>query len=254
MKVILKIKTGREAKEHSLKLGEMVAIGRSKEAEISVEDGKISGRHCRLYLKSDRLELFDLDSKNGTYLNGIRIDRSEVFLGDEIHIGDSFVTLEESKMPQDAIDALTFPGPFKERLNYELKADFTGARIQNQLSNKKNPLVPKIEMKSHEQEIVLRKKIKSNLKLSKQEIRLQNPFLSFTSLILDGLAFVSLLGSPILFSHKFIPKTLPPDQKLMVLGSSMALLGISFLVLNFKKTKFTVGERIAGIKELYDKQ
>ena len=253
MKVILKVKSKEFEKEQTLNLGEMVAVGRSSSCDVQVDDEKISGRHCRLFLKIDRLELYDLDSKNGTYLNGIRVDRSEIFLGDEVQLGDTIISLEESKMPQDAIDALTFPGPFKERLNYELKADFTGARIQNQLNNKR-PVAPNIETKSHEQEIVLRKKIKSNIKLSKQEIRLRNSFLAIISSILDISTVVAVMFLPVIFAGKLIPAHLPKDQKIIYLAGSALALALIFIFVNFKKMKFTFGERVSGIKELYDKQ
>lgn len=253
MKVTLKIKSKQNEREQVLNLGEMVAVGRSSSCDLQVEDEKISGRHCRLYLKIDRLELYDLDSKNGTYLNGIRVDRSEVFLGDEVQLGDTVISLEESKMPQDAIDALTFPGPFKERLNYELKADFTGARIQNQLNNKR-AVDPNLETKSHEQEIKLRKKIKSSLKLSKQEIRLQNSLLAIISTILDIATLIAVLFIPVIFAGRIIPNGVPRDQKFMILIASVVILGLVFFIVNFKKMKFTFGERVAGIKELYDKQ
>lgn len=253
MKVTLKIRSKNTVSEQELKLGDLAFIGRSSSSSFQVDDEKISGRHCQLNLKIDRLELHDLDSKNGTYLNGIRIDRSEVFIGDEIQLGDTVITLEESKMPQDAIDALTFPGPFKDRLNYELKADFTGARIQNQLNNKR-PVAPDLETKSHEQEIKLRRKIKSNIKLSKQEIRLQNSFLAITSTILDGATLVAVMFLPVIFAGRIIPSRVPHNQRLIFLIASVVIFGLVFFIVNFKKMKFTFGERVAGIKELYDKQ
>lgn len=253
MKAVLKINSPGSNREHSLDVGAMFAIGRSGQCEFQLDDAKVSGRHCRFYLKKDRLEIFDLDSKNGTYLNGIRIEHSEMFLGDEVRLGDTTITIEESKMEADAVDALTFPGPFKDRMSYELKADFTGARIQNQLNNKKSYQVM-AEAPSHEKEITLRKKIKSNLKLSKQEIRSRNKILSAVTTVLDaGLVFCAF-SFPLGSLAKYIPASLAKEQKMIVLLMMMGLSGLAFILLNFKATKFTIGERILGIQSLYQKQ
>lgn len=51
-------------------------------------DPTISAQHCRFILKDEKLYLEDLDSKNGTYLNGIKItDRKPVTSGDRLQLG-----------------------------------------------------------------------------------------------------------------------------------------------------------------------
>ena len=166
MKVALKIVNKGSTNEHIMSLGNMIALGRSSKCDLQVDDDKMSGRHCRFTLKADRLEIADLDSKNGTYLNGIRIEQSEVFIGDEVKIGETVITLEEKNTDGEALSALTFPGPKKDRLSYELKADFTGARIQNQIANKRLSVTPKVNFESsHAKEVEVRKKIKSKIRI-----------------------------------------------------------------------------------------
>ncbi|MGM9489704.1 FHA domain-containing protein [Ideonella sp. YS5] len=55
-----------------------IVLGRSKDADVSSEDdAEASARHASLYLDKGVLMLRDLNSSNGTYLNGVRIVRSE---------------------------------------------------------------------------------------------------------------------------------------------------------------------------------
>jgi len=253
VKVVLKFLSDGKIIEQELSLNAVINIGRSSKCDVQLPDEKISSRHCRLYLKIDRLELSDLDSKNGTYLNGIRIEQSEVFVGDEIKIGGSVITIEEKKMAKETIDVLTFPGPFKDRLNYELKADFTGARILNQTGQ--NSLPPNYSQEaSHIREIDLRKKVKSKLKLSKQEIRTRNKFTSLVSTFLDGVAFAVVLSIPLFIVSRLVSSKVDQSQKLSFLITlELTALGI-FIISNYKLSKFTIGEKLSGIKKLYSNQ
>lgn len=255
MKVNLQITHNGNKKEHELVLGQIVAIGRSSKCEFQLDDQKISGRHCRFYLKTDRLEVTDLDSKNGTYLNGIRIETSEVFVGDEIKIGDTLITLKEESFDKEALELLTFPGPFKDRMSYELKIDFTGARIQNQQANKRLSVTPKVNIDaSHAREIDLRKKARSKVKVSKQEIRSRHKISAFFASAFDALIMFFIMSLPLLLLNKFVPGTMTKNQKMIsIIILEIACVGIYFMS-NFKISKFTIGERLSGIQEKYNKQ
>src|SRR5487761_2187807 len=47
-----------------------ITIGRSAPAELVLEGGTVSRRHCRLELCNDQLLLTDLGSTNGTFVDG----------------------------------------------------------------------------------------------------------------------------------------------------------------------------------------
>ncbi len=64
-------------------------IGRSSECEIQVPDLKTSRRHALIYINGPDYCLKDLESENGTYLNGKCIHSLvKIKDGDEIQIGD----------------------------------------------------------------------------------------------------------------------------------------------------------------------
>jgi pSer/pThr/pTyr-binding forkhead associated (FHA) protein len=61
--------------------------GRNTEALIFLDDVTVSRHHARFVVGSGRLELQDLGSTNGTYVNGVRAEYAELDSGDEVIIG-----------------------------------------------------------------------------------------------------------------------------------------------------------------------
>ena len=51
-----------------------ITIGRSAPAELVLEGGTVSRRHCRLELRNDQILLTDLGSTNGTFVDGVRLE------------------------------------------------------------------------------------------------------------------------------------------------------------------------------------
>ena len=50
-------------------------IGREKDNDIVLEDGAVSKRHARILCRRNECRLFDLNSTNGTKVNGHYIDK-----------------------------------------------------------------------------------------------------------------------------------------------------------------------------------
>jgi len=193
----------------------------------------------------------DLNSKNGIYLNGIRIESSEVFIGDEIRIGQTNFKIDEKHSDEDALDLLTFPGRTKERIAFELRADFTGARTQNQM-NFKNHELPKsiLPPVTLAKEIALRKKAKSPIRVSKSSIHENNKTISIIASIIDyGLLFLSLMIP--FYVTKHFSEVADNLQLLAITGGAVLLTSGNFYIYNFKRRKFTIGEQLSGIERLY---
>ena len=77
-----------EGKTFRLSDGAIKTIGRATRADFIVDAPLVSRVHCRLTAdKSGQLLLEDLDSTNGTLVNGKRVPRAIVKAGDEIGIG-----------------------------------------------------------------------------------------------------------------------------------------------------------------------
>ncbi|MDU0479558.1 FHA domain-containing protein [Staphylococcus chromogenes] len=70
-------------------------LGRSQDAEFVLGDDYASGRHARLMRRGNDWFIEDLDSRNGTYVNGTRIDQPErITFDSDITIGRTTVRLE----------------------------------------------------------------------------------------------------------------------------------------------------------------
>jgi pSer/pThr/pTyr-binding forkhead associated (FHA) protein len=68
--------------------GAVRTIGRGPVADFVVDGPMISRVHCRVMVSAaGLLEAEDLDSTNGTYVNGRRISRSVLVAGDRLRIG-----------------------------------------------------------------------------------------------------------------------------------------------------------------------
>jgi pSer/pThr/pTyr-binding forkhead associated (FHA) protein len=68
--------------------GGIRTIGRSTGADFIVDAALVSRVHCRLSaLPTGELEVRDLESTNGTYVNGARVDTARLSSGDRLKVG-----------------------------------------------------------------------------------------------------------------------------------------------------------------------
>src|SRR5437764_1140325 len=67
--------------------GSIKTIGRSTGADFIVEAPLVSRIHCRLTAGAADLEVVDLESTNGTFVNGQRTDRGTLRAGDRLGVG-----------------------------------------------------------------------------------------------------------------------------------------------------------------------
>ena len=66
------------------------SIGRSTDADIRIDDRYASGIHARIYSRGASYYVEDMNSTNGTFLNGSRFDgETELNDLDELRIGDT---------------------------------------------------------------------------------------------------------------------------------------------------------------------
>jgi pSer/pThr/pTyr-binding forkhead associated (FHA) protein len=64
-----------------------LTIGRSSDSGLHLPDEVVSRRHARIELQGGALMLVNLNSANGTFVNGRRIEEQPLRDGDEIRIG-----------------------------------------------------------------------------------------------------------------------------------------------------------------------
>jgi len=74
-------------------------VGRSASNEIHIPAEKISRHHARLLIAGDNLELIDLGSTNGSFVNDVKLEKNQpvpLNLGDEVRFGDHSFELKLS--------------------------------------------------------------------------------------------------------------------------------------------------------------
>jgi pSer/pThr/pTyr-binding forkhead associated (FHA) protein len=72
-----------------------LTLGRSTECDIAVIDRKVSRQHCRIECEGNAWRVVDLNSHNGTYVHGQRMDKAYLHDGDSFEIGHAKVTFHE---------------------------------------------------------------------------------------------------------------------------------------------------------------
>lgn len=79
----------------SLPIGDApLVIGRSRDCEVVVADGNVSRRHAEVARAPEGFVVRDLESTNGTLVNGRRIRRAVVGAGDDITVGTTTLRIE----------------------------------------------------------------------------------------------------------------------------------------------------------------
>src|SRR4051794_41266274 len=72
-----------------------ISIGRVTGNDIVLPKGNVSKRHSKIVIRDGLLEVSDLKSTNGTYVNGRKIaEPMGVTTSDKIYVGDFMIILE----------------------------------------------------------------------------------------------------------------------------------------------------------------
>jgi Nif-specific regulatory protein len=76
-------------------------IGRESSNRVTISDLSLSRRHCKIEKEADQYTLVDLDSLNGTFVNGLPVKERQLKHGDRISLGDSvfLLLLREGEAP-----------------------------------------------------------------------------------------------------------------------------------------------------------
>jgi hypothetical protein len=97
--------------------GDTATLGRGDTNDIDIEDAKASKEHCRIERVGQRWKLVDLESKNGTKVNGDFKNRAWLGHGDVVQIGTAEMRfgLEGASRPASAAKVAAAPPGRKAR-------------------------------------------------------------------------------------------------------------------------------------------
>ena len=81
-RLVLRLPDGRE-----VALEGKLTVGQSSQNQVVLRDERISRRHCAIELAAGGVRVRDLDSTNGTFVNGMRVSSAELTVGGTLRLG-----------------------------------------------------------------------------------------------------------------------------------------------------------------------
>lgn len=124
---------------------EVITVGRAPENTIHIDDPSVSSRHAQLHVVGETFHLQDLESTNGTRVNGENVTSVALRVGDRIRFGKVDACFECDVVPES--DAA--PAPAVAVLSHEearpaevsaLPADFANASPFPKRKSERDPL------------------------------------------------------------------------------------------------------------------
>jgi pSer/pThr/pTyr-binding forkhead associated (FHA) protein len=76
-------------------MGTVTRLGRSLSADIEIDEASVSRRHALIVRQDGQTYLLDDGSRNGTWHNGVRVDRAVLKDGDTIDLGTARLSYVE---------------------------------------------------------------------------------------------------------------------------------------------------------------
>ncbi len=90
-----------------------LSVGRGRDNDIVIENLSVSRNHCRVKVTDGKFILTDMNSANGTFVNGVRVTKTEIYHNDQIQVGKHtllFINTDEAGMePASANDSIGLP-------------------------------------------------------------------------------------------------------------------------------------------------
>ena len=85
-----------EAWTFRLSPGAIKTIGRAPRADFILDAALVSRLHCRLTAGDGTLEVLDLQSTNGTFVNDKRVEQARLAAGDRLRVGRVELRVDET--------------------------------------------------------------------------------------------------------------------------------------------------------------
>ncbi|MCK6544821.1 DUF4388 domain-containing protein [Myxococcota bacterium] len=90
------------AREVVVEPGASIVVGRDPDAELFLDDARVSRRHLRIRARRGSALVEDLGSTNGSFLNGRPVTRDVLRVGDRLVVGTTVLEVREVRAPMMA--------------------------------------------------------------------------------------------------------------------------------------------------------
>jgi serine/threonine protein kinase len=102
-----------KGKSFQLHHGPDMMLGRGSSAYYQVSDPRASRNHCQLLLEGDKVTIICSGGSGGTLVNGKKVERSVLKLGDVVQVGDTQLRLQVGDQPLSVALAVAAQAPAK---------------------------------------------------------------------------------------------------------------------------------------------
>ncbi len=79
-------------------------LGRGTESDVQLQDSEVSRRHAMLEIRGDEAMVVDLGSTNGTYVDGVRVQKASIFSNQEFSLGTTTLMFIVTDMHDASMD------------------------------------------------------------------------------------------------------------------------------------------------------
>ena len=80
---------------------DVVVVGRREDCDLRIPLGEVSRKHCRFMKDAGAVRVEDLGSSNGTFVNGERVQESEIQPGDTVQVGPVQFVVQVDGVPAE---------------------------------------------------------------------------------------------------------------------------------------------------------
>jgi hypothetical protein len=107
MRLALRFISGKyQGGEFPLEENREIIVGRSSDLDMVLVEEMVSRRHARIQLQNGSISIDDLNSTNGTFVNGERVTHAELQEGDRVLIGSNILKVVTTEGTGTAHDAM----------------------------------------------------------------------------------------------------------------------------------------------------
>lgn len=79
-------------------------LGRGTESDVQLQDSEVSRRHAMLEIRGDEAMVVDLGSTNGTYVDGVRVQKASIYSNQEFSLGTTMLMFIVTDMHDASLD------------------------------------------------------------------------------------------------------------------------------------------------------
>lgn len=91
--------------------GDRITVGRVEDNQIQVVEPSVSSHHCELLVKGSEVQVKDLGSTNGTFINGDQIKEATLKAGQTLRLGKIELRFDDGTQPASTAAPAPAAGP-----------------------------------------------------------------------------------------------------------------------------------------------